>query len=76
MSSKPNPARIAQYEARLAELIDAREAFRTQRNAHKVRILNRQIRAQLKWLKKVRAQQRSERVGEHDTTLRIGLTQK
>ena len=62
MSSTPNPARIAEYQARLSELVEARDAFRTQRNDHKVRLLNRQIRAELKWIKRARAQQPSREV--------------
>jgi hypothetical protein len=52
MSSIPNPARIAEYQARLAELVEARDGFRAQHNDHRVRALNRQIRAQLKWIRR------------------------
>jgi hypothetical protein len=50
MSSTPNPARIAEYQAKLADLIAARNAFRDQGKDHKVKMLNRQIQAQLKWI--------------------------
>jgi hypothetical protein len=50
MSSTPNPARMAEYQARLAELVARRDAFRAQHNDHKVKLLNRQIQAQLKWI--------------------------
>jgi hypothetical protein len=52
MSSTPDPARIAEYRARLAELVAARDGFRAQHNDHRVRLLNRQIRAQMKWIKR------------------------
>jgi hypothetical protein len=52
MSSNPNPARIAGYRAKLADLIATRNAFRDQGNDHKVKGLNRQIEAQLKWIKR------------------------
>jgi hypothetical protein len=55
MSSTPNAARIAEYQAKLGELIAARESFRSQHNDHKVRLLNRQIRAQMKWIRKAQA---------------------
>jgi len=50
MSSTPDPARIADYRARLAELVTARDAYRAQHNEHRVRQLNRQ--AQLKWIRR------------------------
>jgi hypothetical protein len=55
MSSTPDPARLAQYQAKLAELFAVRDAYRAQRNDHKVRLLNRQIRAQVKWIRKARS---------------------
>jgi hypothetical protein len=55
MSSSPNPARIVEYQARLAELIATRDGFRAQHNDHKVRLLNRQIRAQMRWIKRAQA---------------------
>ncbi len=55
MSSTPNPNLIAVYEAKLAELIATRDAYRAQHKDHRVRLLNRQIRSQLKWIKKARA---------------------
>ena len=50
MSSTPNPTRIPEYEARLAELVAARDSYRAQRLDHKVKLLNRQIPPQLKWI--------------------------
>ncbi len=61
MSSTPNPARIAEYQAWLTELIAARESFRSQRNDHRVKLLNRQIRAQQKWIKRAQAEQLATR---------------
>jgi hypothetical protein len=55
MSSKPNPAWIPEYRARLAELVAARDSNRAQHNDHRVRLLNRQIRAQLKWIRRAEA---------------------
>lgn len=52
MSSRPNPARLADYQAKLAQLMAAREEARTGHDDHRVRALNRQIRAQLKWIRK------------------------
>jgi hypothetical protein len=51
MSSTPNPARLDQYRAKLAELVATRDAYNAQHNDHKVRLLNRQIRAQHKWIR-------------------------
>jgi hypothetical protein len=56
MSSNPNPARLADYQAKLAELVAARESYRAQHNDHKVKFLNRQIQAQLKWIRKARGE--------------------
>ena len=55
MSSIPDPARMAQYEARLAELVAIRDSHRAQHDDHKVRLLNRQIQAQIKWIRKGRS---------------------
>ena len=55
MSSAPNPARLVQYQAKLAELVAARDSYRAQHNDHKVKLLNRQIRAQNKWIRKARS---------------------
>ena len=55
MSSTPDPARIAEYQARLGELVAARDGFRAQHNDHRVRLLNRQIRAQMRWIKRAQA---------------------
>jgi hypothetical protein len=50
MASKPNPARMAMYQARLADLMAAKAAHRELDNDHQVKNLNRQIQAQLKWI--------------------------
>jgi hypothetical protein len=50
MASAPNPARMAVYQGRLAELIAAKSAHQDLNNDHQVRNLNRQIQAQLKWI--------------------------
>jgi hypothetical protein len=55
MSSQPRPADIAKYQAKLAELIAARDAFRVQHNDHKVKAVSRRIQAQLKWIKRANA---------------------
>ena len=52
MSSTPNPARTDAYRAKLADLIAARNAFRDQGKNHKVKFVNRQIQAQLKWIRR------------------------
>jgi hypothetical protein len=54
MATRPNPARLPEYQAKLGELMAAREEFRALRNDQAVRVVNRQIRAQLKWIKKAR----------------------
>lgn len=56
MSATPNRARLDEYQASLAELVDARDEYRAQHNEHKVRLLNRQIRAKQKWIKRARQQ--------------------
>ncbi len=55
MSSAPNPARLGQYQAKLAELVAARDSYRAQHNDHKVKLLNRQIRAQSMWIRKAQS---------------------
>ena len=55
MRSTPNPNLIAVYEAKLSELVASRDAYRAQHKDHRVRLLNRQIRSQLNWIKKARA---------------------
>ncbi len=55
MSSTPNPDLIVVYEAKLGELVATRDAYRAQHKDHRVRLLNRQIRSQLRWIKKARA---------------------
>jgi hypothetical protein len=52
MSSTPNPERIAGYRAKLAELIDTRNTFRDQGKLHNIKGVNRQIEAQLKWIRR------------------------
>jgi hypothetical protein len=46
---------MARYQARLNELVAARDTFRAAHNDHKVRALNRKIQAQLKWIRKAQA---------------------
>jgi hypothetical protein len=46
---------MARYQARLNELVAARERFRAAHNDHKVRALNRKIQAQMKWIRKAQA---------------------
>lgn len=55
MSSTPNPAHLARYQAKLAELTAVRDSYRAQGNAPRVRLLNRQIRAQNKWIRRARS---------------------
>jgi hypothetical protein len=50
MASTPNPARMAIYQARLADLLAAKAAHTELDNDHQVKNLNRQIQAQLKWI--------------------------
>lgn len=50
-SPGPNPARLTQYPAKVADLVALRDSSRAQRNDHKVKLLNRQIRAQTKWIR-------------------------
>jgi hypothetical protein len=50
MSSTPDPARLADYQARLALLIAAKDAHLELNHDHHVKNLNRQIRAQRKWI--------------------------
>lgn len=57
MSTTPDPARLAQYEARLAELVATRDTHRAQHDDHKVRLFNRRIQAQIKWIRRARAGQ-------------------
>jgi hypothetical protein len=52
VSSRPNPARLAEYQARLADLVAARDAARAQSTGHRVKLLNRQIQAQLRWIRR------------------------
>jgi hypothetical protein len=55
MSSQPKPADMARYQARLNELVAARDTFRSAHDDHKARALNRKIQAQLKWIRKAQA---------------------
>jgi len=50
MASTPNPARMAVYRARLADLVAARSAHQDLNNDHHVKNLNRRVQAQLKWI--------------------------
>ena len=50
MASKPNPAQMAVYQAKLADLVAARSAHQDLNNDHHVKNLNRQVQAQLKWI--------------------------
>ena len=50
MASSPNPARMADYQAKMVELIAARTVQQDLDNDHQVKNLNRQIQAQLKWI--------------------------
>ena len=61
MATRPNPARVASYEAKLAELIAARDTHRAERNDQRVRVLNRQILAQRKWIRWARELEGAER---------------
>jgi hypothetical protein len=56
MSSAPNPARLTQYQAKLADLVALRDSYRAQHNDHKVKLLNRQIRAQAKWIRNAQSE--------------------
>jgi len=55
MSAVPNPARLAEYEARLADLFAARDAARTLHNDQQVRLINRRIHAQIKWIRRAQS---------------------
>jgi len=55
MPTAPNPARIADYEAKLADLMELRIVQVEGNNDHKVKNLNRQIQTQLKWIASARA---------------------
>ncbi len=55
MTSTADPARLDDYRARLAVLLDAKTAHQDLNNDHHVKNLNRQIQAQLKWIAKAEA---------------------
>jgi hypothetical protein len=55
MPTAPNPARIADYEAKLAGLMELRTIEVEGNNDHKVKNLNRQIQTQLKWIASARS---------------------
>jgi hypothetical protein len=55
MTSTPDPARVAEYKAKLAELLAVRDSYRAQHNDHKVRVLNRQIRGRTRWLRRAQS---------------------
>lgn len=57
MSKTPDPARIGEYQARLTELVRARDAYKAERNLQRVKVLNRQIRSQQKWIERAAAAQ-------------------
>jgi hypothetical protein len=50
MASRPNPAQMAVYQAKLTDLVAARAVHQDLDNDHQVKNLNRQIQAQLKWI--------------------------
>ncbi len=54
MATAPNPARIDDYEAKLAGLIELRTFQLESNNDHKVKNLNRQIQTQMKWIASAR----------------------
>lgn len=54
MPTAPNPARIADYEAKLAGLMEQRIVQVEGNNDHKVKNLNRQIQTQMKWIASAR----------------------
>ena len=54
MATAPNPARIDDYEAKLAGLIELRTLQLEGNNDHKVKNLNRQIQTQMKWIASAR----------------------
>jgi hypothetical protein len=60
MTSTPNPARLAEYRAKLAELLTIRESYRAQHDDQKVRLLNRQIRGQTRWIRKANQKLREQ----------------
>jgi len=55
MSSTPDPVRLEEYEARLAQLVATRDAHRAQHDDQKVRLFNRRIRAQIRWIRKAQS---------------------
>jgi hypothetical protein len=55
VASTPDPARLSEYKTRLAMLIATKEVEADQNRDHKVKNLNRQIQAQLKWIAKAEA---------------------
>jgi hypothetical protein len=55
MRSMPDPARLGEYQAKLAELLAEREGHRARDDDQKVKLLNRRIRAQSRWIKRARA---------------------
>ena len=63
MASTPDPARLAEYETRLATLIAAKDLEAEQDRDHQVKNLNRQILAQRKWIARAAASVPVEAVG-------------
>jgi hypothetical protein len=54
MAAKPNKALMPEYQAKLAELLAAKAAHQDLDNDHRVKNLNRQIQAQLKWIASIK----------------------
>lgn len=63
MTSTPDPARLAEYEAKLAELVALRDSYRAQHNEHRVKLINRQIQGQIKWIRKANQQLHKRELG-------------
>jgi hypothetical protein len=55
VASTPDPARLSEYKARLATLVATKDVEADQNRDHKVKNLNRQIQAQLKWIARAEA---------------------
>jgi len=60
VASTPDPARLAEYNTRLATLIAAKDLEAEQSRDHQVKNLNRQIQAQLKWIARAEALSQTE----------------
>lgn len=55
MSSTPDPARLSLYQERLGRLIAGRDAARAEHEDQRVKVFNRQIRAQIRWIRKAQS---------------------